>query len=78
MIAYNLYYNNKLVNSTPVNADELSEIMDKKKITKIVEGRAVKIKTDDLRVTECHVLYGKHSQVVVHRFRKGFQGEGAI
>lgn len=56
MIAYNLYYNNKLVNSTPVNADELSEIMDKKKITKIVEGRAVKIKTDDLRVTECHVL----------------------
>lgn len=56
MIGYNLYYNNKLVNNAPIDSEELSKIMDKKKITKIVNGRAMKIKTDDLRVTECHVF----------------------
>lgn len=56
MIAYNLYFNNKLVNNTPVDKDTLSSIMDKKTITKIVNGKAMKIKTDDLRVTECHVF----------------------
>ena len=34
MIAYNLYYNNKLINNAPIDGEELSKIMDKKKITK--------------------------------------------
>ncbi len=56
MKMYNLYYQNKLINRTPIDLESLDKILSQKYITKIYNKTSQRIPVTNLRISECYIV----------------------